>query len=115
VTPTLGEVSETLRKHTAYLCDFYGEEERACRDIRKHIAWYLKGFPAGSTIRNSLALVDSMAALDRLLATLDPDVPWPGEAAEGQRGRAGSSRTVALPDRWLESRELSEEHRRTIA
>jgi nifR3 family TIM-barrel protein len=115
VTPTLGEVADTLRTHTAYLCEFYGEEERACRDIRKHIAWYLKGFPAGSTIRNSLALVDSMAALDRLLATLDPAVPWPGEAAEGQRGRAGSSRTVALPDRWLESRELSEEHRRTIA
>ena len=115
VTPTLGEVADTLRTHTAYLCDFYGEEERACRDIRKHIAWYLKGFPAGSTIRNSLALVDSMAALDALLASLDPDEPWPGEAAEGQRGRAGSSRTVALPDRWLESRELSEEHRRTIA
>ena len=78
VTPTLGEVADTLRTHTAYLCDFYGEEERACRDIRKHIAWYLKGFPAGSTIRNSLALVDSMAALDALLASLDPDEPWPG-------------------------------------
>ena len=98
-----------LRRHAAYLVEFYdGDEGRGCRDIRKHIAWYLKGFPAGSTIRNSLALVDSMASLD-------PDEPWPGEAAEGQRGRAGSSRTVALPDRWLESRELSEEHRRTIA
>ncbi|HET9631304.1 MAG TPA: tRNA dihydrouridine synthase DusB, partial [Terrabacter sp.] len=72
-------------------------------------------FPAGSTIRSSLALVDSMASLETLLGTLDPDAPWPGEAAEGQRGRAGSPRTVALPDRWLESRELSEEHRRTIA
>ena len=91
--------------------DFYGDEERACRDIRKHIAWYLKGFPAGSTVRNSLALVDSLAALDRLLATLDRDAPWPGEAAEGQRGRAGSSRHVALPEGWLDSRELSDEHR----
>ena len=115
VTPSLGEVTDTLRTHAAYLSDFYGEQERACRDIRKHIAWYLKGFPAGSTIRNSLALVDSLAALDALLATLDRDAPWPGDAAEGQRGRAGSSRTVALPDRWLESRELSEEHERTIA
>jgi nifR3 family TIM-barrel protein len=115
VTPTLGEVTTTLRTHTEYLVDFYGDEERACRDIRKHIAWYLKGFPAGSTVRNSLALVDSLAALDALIATLDPDVPWPGEAAEGQRGRAGSSRVVALPDRWLESRELSEEQRATIA
>ncbi len=115
VTPSLGEVADTLRTHAAYLCDFYGEEDRACRDIRKHIAWYLKGFPAGSTLRNSLALVDSMAALDQLLSTLDRDAPWPGDAAEGQRGRAGSSRTVALPDRWLESRDLSEEHERTIA
>ena len=84
VTPTLGEVAGTLRTHTLYLADFYGDEERACRDIRKHIAWYLKGFPAGSTVRNSLALVDSIDALDRLLATLDRDVPWPGEPAEGQ-------------------------------
>jgi nifR3 family TIM-barrel protein len=115
VTPRLGEVTATLRNHTVYLVDFYGDEGRACRDIRKHIAWYLKGFPAGATVRNSLALVDSLASLDALIAALDPDVPWPGEAAEGQRGRAGSSRVVALPDRWLESRELSDEHRATIA
>jgi nifR3 family TIM-barrel protein len=115
VMPRLGEVTRTLRTHAEYLTDFYGEEERACRDIRKHIAWYLKGFPAGSTVRNSLALVDSLAALDALLGALDPDVPWPGEAAEGQRGRAGSPRRVALPDGWLDSPELSEEHERTLA
>ena len=115
VTPTLGEVARTLRTHAEYLTDFYDEEERACRDIRKHIAWYLKGFPAGSTIRNSLALVDSLGALDTLLASLDPEAPWPGEAAEGQRGRAGSPRRVALPDGWLDSRDLSLEHERTIA
>ncbi|HET8594449.1 MAG TPA: tRNA-dihydrouridine synthase, partial [Intrasporangium sp.] len=115
VTPTLGEVADTLRQHALYLVDFYDGEERACRDIRKHIAWYLKGFPAGSTIRNSLALVDSIASLDALLAGLDRDAPWPGEPAEGQRGRAGSPRRVALPDGWLDSREITEEHRRTIA
>ena len=106
VEPTLGEVTATMRRHTVYLAEFYGDEERACRDIRKHIAWYLKGFPAGSTVRSSLALVDSLAALDRLIDTLDPSVPWPGEAAEGQRGRAGSARIVALPDGWLASPEL---------
>ena len=112
----LGEVADTLRTARGIPgATSTARRSARCRDIRKHIAWYLKGFPAGSTIRNSLALVDSLAALDALLATLDPDAPWPGEAAEGQRGRAGSSRTVALPERWLESRELSEEHRRTIA
>ncbi|WP_152185629.1 tRNA dihydrouridine synthase DusB [Segeticoccus rhizosphaerae] len=106
VTPRLGEVAETLRRHAVYLTEFHGSEHKACRDIRKHIAWYLKGFPAGSTVRNRLALVDSLAALDDLLATLDPTQPWPGEAAEGQRGRAGSSRHVVLPEHWLDSREL---------
>jgi nifR3 family TIM-barrel protein len=106
VTPRLGEVAVTLRRHAVYLTEFHGSEHKACRDIRKHIAWYLKGFPAGSTVRNRLALVDSLAALDDLLATLDPTQPWPGEAAEGQRGRAGSSRHVVLPEHWLDSREL---------
>lgn len=116
VRPTLGEVTETLRQHAENLTDFYGGDElRACRDIRKHIAWYLKGFPAGSTVRHQLALVDSLAALDALIATLDPDVPWPQGAAEGPRGRAGSPRVVALPENWLRSRELDEAQAAQVA
>ena len=115
VEPTLGEVAAVLRRHTVYLTDFYGDEFRACRDIRKHIAWYLKGFPAGSHVRSSLALVDSLDALDELTATLDPALPWPGDAAEGQRGRAGSSRVVALPDGWLRTQDLDDATRARLA
>ncbi|WP_306514104.1 tRNA dihydrouridine synthase DusB [Janibacter hoylei] len=116
VRPTLGEVTATLRRHAELLTDFYGGDElRACRDIRKHIAWYLKGFPAGSTVRNQLALVDSLAALDRLIETMDASSPWPGDAAEGQRGRAGSSRVVALPENWLASQDLDEAQRAQVA
>ena len=116
VRPGLREVTATLRRHTEYLVDFYdGDEQRACRDIRKHIAWYLKGFPAGSTVRHSLALVDSLQAIDDLIGTMDLDTPWPGEAAEGQRGRAGSPRVVALPENWLRSRELDEAQAAQVA
>jgi nifR3 family TIM-barrel protein len=114
VRPSLGEVTATLRRHTEYLVEFYGDEFKACRDIRKHIAWYLKGFPAGSTVRSRLALVDSLAALDELIATLEPTVPWPGEPAEGQRGRSGSPRVVALPEGWLESPDLNDLQRAQI-
>jgi nifR3 family TIM-barrel protein len=103
IQPTLGEVADTLRTHAAYLVEFYADEGRGCRDIRKHVAWYLKGFPAGSSLRSRLALVTSLAALDELLAELDPDAPWPGADAEGQRGRAGTPKRVALPDGWLDS------------
>ena len=116
VRPGLREVTATLRRHAAYLVDLYdGDELRGCRDIRKHIAWYLKGFPAGSTVRNRLALVDSLAALDALIATMDLDAPWPGDAAEGPRGRAGSPRVVALPEHWLRSRELDRMQRAQVA
>jgi len=116
VRPGLREVTQTLRRHAVYLVGFYdGDEGRACRDIRKHIAWYLKGFPAGSTVRHQLALVDSLQAIDDLIGTMDLDAPWPGEAAEGQRGRAGSPRVVALPENWLRSRELDEAQSAQVA
>jgi nifR3 family TIM-barrel protein len=116
VRPGLREVVATLRRHAEYLVDFYdGDELRACRDIRKHVAWYLKGFAAGSSVRNRLALVDSLVALDDLVATLDLDQPWPGEPAEGPRGRTGSPRVVALPENWLRSRELDAAQRAQVA
>lgn len=115
VEPTLREVAEILRLHTVYLAEFFEDERKACRDIRKHIAWYLKGFRVGSQLRAGLGLVDSLAALDDLIATLDLDQPWPGEAAEGQRGRAGSERHVVLPENWLDSQQLDEQQRVEIA
>ncbi|MEP7191444.1 MAG: tRNA dihydrouridine synthase DusB [Actinomycetota bacterium] len=115
VQPTLGEVAQTMRRHTEYLTELYRSELKACRDIRKHVAWYLKGFPAGRDTRRRLALVDSMAALDDLIAGLDLDAAWPGEWAEGQRGRAGSPHRVALPDGWLDSQELNEASAAVVA
>ena len=107
VRPTLGQVAATMRRHTVLLAEHYGDELKACRDIRKHIAWYLKGFGAGHQVRARLGLVDSLESLDELLASLDHSLPWPGEPAEGQRGRAGTPKRVALPDGWLDSQELT--------
>jgi nifR3 family TIM-barrel protein len=105
--PTLRQVAETLRRHTELLAEHYGEELRACRDIRKHIAWYLKGYVVGQRVRASLGLVESLAQMDELLAVLELDQPYPGEPAEGPRGRTAGTRRVALPDGWLEHRRLS--------
>ena len=116
VRPGLRDVAAVLRRHAALLVDFYdGDEQRGCREIRKHVAWYLKGFPAGSTVRSSLALVDSLAALGELIDGMDLDAPWPGEPAEGPRGRAGSPRVVALPENWLAGRELDEAQQAQVA
>ncbi|MDP7726419.1 tRNA dihydrouridine synthase DusB [Mycobacterium sp. TY814] len=97
--PTLGEVADIIRRHGALLADHFGED-KGMRDIRKHVAWYLHGFPAGSDLRRALALVKTLNELDELLARLDGDVPFP-EAGNGPRGRQGSPARVSLPDGWL--------------
>ncbi|MFS0898750.1 tRNA dihydrouridine synthase DusB [Mycolicibacterium litorale] len=97
--PTLGEVADIIRRHGELLTDHFGED-KAMRDIRKHVAWYLHGFPAGSDLRRALALVKTRAELSALLDQLDPDVPFP-PAAAGPRGRQGSAASVSLPEGWL--------------
>ncbi len=114
VQPSLGEVAATLRRHAEYLVEFHDDEHHGCRDIRKHIAWYFKGFPVGGNLRHQLGLVDSLAALDDLIGGLDLSQPWPGEASDGPRGRAGSSRVVALPDGWLRTRDLDEAQQASV-
>ncbi len=100
--PTLGEVRGMMRRHAELLSEHLGEE-RGCTEFRKHVSWYLKGFPAGGELRHDLGLVDSLAALDRLLDRLDPDEPFPVAELGAARGRQGSPRRgVALPEGWLD-------------
>ena len=33
------------------------------REMRKHVAWYLRGFPAGSEIRSRMSLVSTLDEL----------------------------------------------------
>jgi nifR3 family TIM-barrel protein len=100
--PDLGEVRTMMRRHAELLAEHMGEE-RGCKEFRKHVSWYLKGFRAGGQLRHSLALVDSLAALDDLLDGLDPDEPFPMSELGSPRGRQGSPRArVALPEGWLD-------------
>ena len=112
---TLGFVAGAFRRHAELLVEFFDDEGRGCRDIRKHVAWYFKGYPVGGDTRAALATASTLAEIDDLLATLDHDAPYPGAAAEGQRGRAGTPKRPALPDRWLETREMDRDDARTLA
>ncbi|WP_282836583.1 tRNA dihydrouridine synthase DusB [Microbacterium flavum] len=112
---TLGYVAAAFRRHAELLVEFFEDEGRGCRDIRKHVAWYFKGYPVGGELRAALATASSLAEIDELVATMDLDAPYPGAAAEGQRGRAGTPKRPALPDGWLTTREMSGEASRTLA
>jgi nifR3 family TIM-barrel protein len=100
--PALGEVVAVMRRHAELLSEHMGEE-RGCKEFRKHVSWYLKGFRAGGPLRHSLALVESLAGLDALLAELDPGEPFPVAELGTPRGRQGSPRRrVVLPEGWLD-------------
>src|SRR5699024_5695302 len=82
--PGLGFVMEAMRRHTELLVEFFdGDEARACRDIRKHVAWYYKGYGVGGDTRRALAAVESLEQLDEIYETMDASLPYPGIGAEG--------------------------------
>ncbi len=100
--PRLGEVAAMMRRH-AELLSLHMGEERGCKEFRKHVSWYLKGFPAGGDLRRALALVSTLAELDDRLAQLDPEAEFPVVELGTPRGRQGSPRKgVALPEGWLD-------------
>ncbi|OIH96264.1 tRNA dihydrouridine synthase DusB [Curtobacterium sp. MCBA15_001] len=113
--PSLGEVAAGFRRHAELLVEFFGSEDQGCRDVRKHVAWYFKGYPIGGDVRSGLSMASSLQEIDDLLAQLDHDAPYPGADAEGPRGRAGHPKRTALPDRWLESRDVDAEFRKVLA
>ena len=79
------------------------DERHGCAEFRKHMAWYLKGFPVGGELRRDLAMVSSLAELDQLLDRLDPAIPFPTtELAAPAADRAVRGVRVALPEGWLD-------------
>ena len=92
-------MAHTLARHARLLCEHLGTD-KGIRDLRKHVAWYLKGYPAGPELRRRLGMVSSLTELDELLGQLEPTA-LPEDAA-GPRGRQGSPGRVTLPYGWLD-------------
>ncbi|GAB3053868.1 tRNA dihydrouridine synthase DusB [Sediminivirga luteola] len=112
--PSLGEVADAVYRHGTYLVEHFEEEFRGVRDLRKHMAWYFKGYAIGGDARRALAMVSSLAELREILSGLDREAPYPGADAEGTRGRAGRPKRPVLPERWLESRRVDEQRSREL-
>jgi nifR3 family TIM-barrel protein len=100
--PRLGVVAATMAEHARLLADHLGEAP-GVRDFRKHVGWYLTGYPVGGARRRALAEVATLDELDEQLAGLDPTAPLPDAARRLPRGHTDGPRPVALPDRWLET------------
>ena len=101
--PTWAEVSAVMRRHADYLADFFGEED-GCRQIRKWVSWYSKGFPGSAAIRGAIASLASLADLDRIAAAIHPDARLPLAVVRVSRAKHGGTQRVRLPDGYLDDR-----------
>jgi nifR3 family TIM-barrel protein len=101
--PKLGEVGEIMVRHAALLEEHFGRYGLIL--FRRHPSWYLKGFPVGPVIREAFAHVSSVDEVRALVSQLDPDVPYPVEAARMVRGHSQGPRSVRLPHGYLDSRD----------
>jgi nifR3 family TIM-barrel protein len=98
--PTLFEVRSIMLRHAQLLITYFENEDRAMRDLRKHMAWYLKGFRVPREVRASLGMVASLQEMQDLLSNLE-EQPYPIEVGDAPRGRTSHGRPVSLPDGWL--------------
>ncbi len=100
ITPTLFEVREIMFRHAQLIVEYFESEDRGMRDLRKHMAWYLKGFRVHSELRRQFGMVSTLTEMRELLDQLT-DQPYPIEVGEKPRGRTSHGRPPTLPDGWL--------------
>ncbi|RBP99180.1 tRNA dihydrouridine synthase DusB [Bifidobacterium xylocopae] len=115
VEPNLGQVGRIIARHARLLVDFHdGDERMAVHDMRKHVAWYLKGFPVGGGTRRAFMECETMEDLERQISLLPQDEPYPEAIAGKPRGRVRYAKKVRLPQGWLDSRQTSHEEREAL-
>lgn len=98
--PKLGEVIPVMRSHAEMLHTHF-RGDRGVRNFRKHVAWYLTGYPVGGQTRHRLSRVSTLEELEEELVRLNPDAVLAHNALRAARGHTGGPRRVQLPDGWL--------------
>ena len=103
---TLGFVVDVMKRHLRTLVEHFGDDSsgtsRGVRDFRKHVSWYLTGYPVGGEVRHRLATADSIVAFDAILDEMlerngaDMTVVEGGESL--RRGKTSGPIKVSLPE-----------------
>ncbi|MFK7871996.1 MAG: tRNA dihydrouridine synthase [Oligoflexales bacterium] len=66
-SPTLDEWQQTVLKHIALQEEAYGNRQPPVIVMRKHLLWYLKGWPGGKAVREKMSHVVSFEEASRLI------------------------------------------------
>lgn len=114
----LGFVVDVMKRHVRALDAHFGPDTRSgerngclssrgVRDFRKHVSWYLTGYPVGGEIRHLLATAHSVSDIDDLLDGMVARYGAELEVVPGgdglRRGKSGGPIKVALPEGYRDS------------
>ena len=64
--PDKEELKETIHKHLMLLVEFKGSN-RGIKEMRKHVAWYIKGGKGAAALRNKINQATTIAEIESLL------------------------------------------------
>lgn len=67
--PNVDNVKSTILKHLKMLVEYKGEYT-AIREMRKQIAWYIKGMPNATNIRNEINRIEDLKELEDKIINL---------------------------------------------
>lgn len=67
--PTLEEIKKTMLRHARLQLEYKGEY-MGIREMRKHVAWYVKGLHGAARLRDEINKVESYEELENILTSL---------------------------------------------
>ncbi len=105
-SPTVADVAATIAEHAQLLAE-HQTPHHAVLAIRKHIAWYLTGYPVGGAIRRRLVESASLAELVARLGELDPAIALPDAERDRPRGTHRGPHPITLPHDWMSPEEVA--------
>ena len=67
--PSLEEVKDMILRHCEMLVEHKGEYT-GIREMRKHVAWYIFGYPHAASMRNAVNMVETVEELRELIDSI---------------------------------------------
>ena len=67
--PSLGEIKKIMLRHAALQLEYKGEY-LGIREMRKHVAWYVKGLHGAARLRDAINKVETYEELENILTSL---------------------------------------------
>ena len=67
--PSVAEIKKTMLRHAALQLEYKGEY-LGIREMRKHVAWYVKGLHGAARLRDAINKVETYEELENILTSL---------------------------------------------